>query len=329
MSRFAQYYSRFKHDAGAYDWEKRQLHLGTFFIEDDSIEFFLGEEEHRKVYKHRVYHLNCAPDIIVMRFANDIDIPVERDFEPAMAKDEPSCFVIIDNRENLRTVAIQKRKKAFTNTRQVAKILSTVIFQQLYKEHCYSFEILPDYYPEDLFKVWERQQEHASAMRFGVPAMSTDEIMKKVEELKSKDRDYFDDSLMAPMLTWLLEAKKAKYKGQYTVMPEDKKTALYVDKTSPFMRNLLTMADALGEPVELVTNDGGTFRCFIDTEEDNTDKIVSHEFNDNFLEMLFKTKKKDGSKVEPEDRLKAEEEVLGLMNSMKHEVDDAEEEQAA
>ena len=329
MSRFAQYYSRFKHDAGAYDWEKRQLHLGTFFKEDDSIDFFLGEGEQRKVYKHRVYHLNCAPDIIVMRFANDIDIPVERDFEPAMAKDEPSCFVIIDNRENLRTVAIQKRKKAFTNTRQVAKILSTVIFQQLYKEHCYSFEILPDYYPEDLFKVWERQQEHASAMRFGVPTMSTDEIMQKVEELKSKNRDYFDDSLMAPMLTWLLEAKKAKYKGHYTVMPEDKKTALYVDKSSPFMRNLLTMADALGEPVELVTNDGGTFRCFIDTEEDNTDKIVSHEFNDNYLEMLFKAKKRDGSKVEPEDRLKAEEEVLGLMNSMKHEVDDAEEEQAA
>jgi hypothetical protein len=131
------------------------------------------------------------------------------------------------------------------------------------------------------------------------------------------------------MLTWLLEAKKAKYKGQYTVMPEDKKTALYVDKTSPFMRNLLTMADALGEPVELVTNDGGTFRCFIDTEEDNTDKIVSHEFNDNFLEMLFKAKKKDGSKVEPEDRLKAEEEVVELMNSMKHEVDDEEEELAA
>ena len=45
--------------------------------------------------------------------------------------------------------------------------------------------------------------------------------------------------------------------------------------------------------------------------------------------MLFKTKKKDGSKIEHEDRLKAEEEVVGLMNSMKHEVTDEEEEQAA
>ena len=329
MSRFAQYYSRFKHDAGAYDWEKRQLHLGTFFKEDDSIEFFLGEGEQRKVYKHRVYHLNCAPDIIVMRFANDIDIPVERDFEPAMAKDEPSCFVIIDNRDHLRTVAIQKRKKAFSNTRQVAKILSYVIDQQLFKDHCYGFEILPDYYPADLFEVWERQQAHAQSMRFGIPQMDKEEILRKVEELKSKNRDYFDDSLMGSLLDVLMAQKQAKYKGHYTVMPEEKKTALYVDKDSVYMRNMLTLADAVDEPVELVTSDGGTFRCFIDSEEDNTDKIVSHEFNDNFLEMLFKTKKKDGSKVEPEDRLKAEEEVLGLMNSMKHEVDDAEEEQAA
>ena len=118
-------------------------------------------------------------------------------------------------------------------------------------------------------------------------------------------------------------------KGHYTVMPEEKKTALYVDKDSVYMRNMLTLADAVDEPVELVTSDGGTFRCFIDSEEDNTDKIVSHEFNDNFLEMLFKAKKKDGSKVEPEDRLKAEEEVVELMNSMKHEVNDEEEELAA
>ena len=120
MSRFAQYYAKYKHDAGCYDWEQRQQHLGALFEKDESILFYMGEDDARKVYKHRVYHLGSAPGITVMRFANDIDIPVERDFEPAMAKDEPSCFVIIDNRDNLRTVAIQKRKKAFSNTRHRA-----------------------------------------------------------------------------------------------------------------------------------------------------------------------------------------------------------------
>ena len=329
MSRFAQYYIRFKHDAGCYDWEKRQLHLGALFEREESIEFFLGEGEERKVYKHKVYHLVTAPDVFVMRFANNIDIPVERDFEPATAKDEPSCFVIIDNRDHLRTVAIQKRRKAFGNTHQVAKILSTVIDQRLFRDYCYGFEITPDYYPVDLFKVWEQKQQFTQAMRFGVPQMEKEEILRLVEQLKSKNPDYYDDSLMGSFLDVLLAQKQAKYKGHYTVMPEEKKTALYVDKDSVFMRNLLTMADAIDEPVELVTSDGGTFRCFIDSDDENTDKIVSHEFNENFLEMLFKTKKRDGSKIEPEDRLKAEQEIVELMNSMKHEVDDAEEEQAA
>ena len=329
MAQFAHYYIRYKHDFAPYDWEKRQQHLGALFEKDESIEFYMGEAETRKVYKHRVYKLNSAPGIIVMRFANDIDIPVERDFEPAMAKDEPSCFVIIDNRDHLRTVAIQKRRKAFSNTRQVAKILSCVIDQQLFKNHCFGFEILPDYYPADLFEVWKRQQAHAQSLRFGVPQMDKEEILRRVDELKSKNRDYFDDSLMGSLLDVLMAQKQAKYKGHYTVMPDEKKAALYVDKDSVYMRNMLTLAEAVDEPVELVTSDGGTFRCFIDSEEDNTDKIVSHEFNENFLEMLFKGRKKDGSKIELEDRLKAEEEVVGLMNSMKHEVNDEEEEQVA
>ena len=135
---------------------------------------------------------------------------------------------------------------------------------------------------------------------------------------------------MGPLLEVLLAQRQAKYKGHYTVMPEDKKTALYLDKTSIFMRNLLTFAEAIGEPVELVTSDGGTFRCFIDNDEDVSDKIVCHEFNDSYLEILFKKNKRDGSIAEPEDLLKAEEEVVELMNSMKHEVKiEEEEEQAA
>lgn len=329
MSRFAQYYIRYKHEFCPHNWEQRQDHLALLFENDDSIQFFLGEGNERKVYKHRVYHLNTNKNIIVMRFANDIDIPVERDFEESVAKDEPSCFVIIDNRANLRTVAIQKRKRAFSNTRQVAKIISNVVDHQLYLNNCYRFEILPDYYPVDLFKVWEKHQAHSQAMRFGLPDMEKDEILRLVEKLKSKNRPYFDDSLMGSYLELILAQKQAKYKGHFTVMPEDKKTALFVDISSVYMRNLLTFAEAVGEPVELVTKDGGTFRCFIDNDEDISDKIVSHEFNDNYLEILFKEAKKDGSKIEQEDRLKAEEEVVEFMNSMKHEAVIAEEEEQA
>lgn len=325
MAQFAQYFIKYKHDFAPYEWDKRQQHLGALFEKNESIEFYSGEGEERKVYNHQVYHLNSAPQIIVMRFANSIKIPVELNFQPDTARDEPSCFVIIDNREGMRTIAIQKRRQTRWTPGQVAKILTDVISQELNNKYCYGFEILPEYYPEDLYKAWEKLQQHTSALRFCVPDMSEAEIRAKIAELKTKERDYeVDDSLIEPLIQLALEAKKAKYKYFYTVMPDDRKLPLYVDKTSTFVRNLVTMADAVGEPVELVTSDGGTFRCFVDSDEDNTSKIVCREFDTEHLEMLFRERDKDGNKIEPEDRRGSEGEILALMNGMKQESNDEE-----
>lgn len=329
MARFAHYYIRYKHEFAPHDWPNRQRHLGALFQTDGSIEFAMGEGEQRKVYKHRVRHLTAAPSIIVMRFANDIDLPVERDFQPATAKDEPSCFVIIDNRDGLRRVAIQKRRQTRWTPGQVATILQTVISDRLYTDYCYSLEIVPDYYPEDLYQAWEKLQRQVQAIRIGsLPDMTRDEMMEKVEELRQKGRDYYDDSLMAPLLQLALEAKRDKYKYTQSIMPEERKTPLYVNKTSRFVRNLITLASALGEPVELVTSDGGSFRCYVDSDADNTDKIVCSDFDATQLETLFALRDKDGNQISPEARVKAEGEVLELMNQMKHEAED-EEAQAA
>ena len=325
MSSFAQYYIRFLYEFAPYDWEKRQEYLAAFFQADDSIEFAIGEGDKRKVFNHRVYHLQNNPRIVVMQFANSIDIPVEIAYEHTFAKDEPSCFVIIDNRDNLRSVLIQKRKQAFGNPGQVAKIISSQISDRMFKEKCYSIEILPEFYPEDLFEAWEKLQQTAMAMRFGVPEMTPDEIMQKVEALKSQHKEYYDDSLMQSLLQLAVEAKKAKYKQLYTVMPEDKQTALYVDKTSVFMKNLLTLSRAINMPVELVTKDAGTFRCFVETDEDNTDKIVCREFNAGLLENLFRKRDKDGNELETSDINKIEGEIVEMLNGMKHEPEDEEE----
>lgn len=324
MSSFAQYYIRFLYEFAPYDWEKRQEYLAAFFQADDSIEFAIGEGDKRKVFNHRVYHLQNNPRIVVMQFANSIDIPVEIAYEHTFAKDEPSCFVIIDNRDNLRSVLIQKRKQAFGNPGQVAKIVGSQISDRMFKEKCYSMEILPEFYPEDLFEAWEKLQQTAMAMRFGVPEMTPDEIMQKVEALKSQHKEYYDDSLMQSLLQLAVEAKKAKYKQLYTVMPEDKQTALYVDKTSVFMKNLLTLSRAIDMPVELVTKDAGTFRCFVETDEDNTDKIVCREFNAGLLENLFRKRDKDGNELETSDINKIEGEIVEMLNGMKHEPEDEE-----
>jgi len=338
MSRFAQYFIKYHHEFAPYDWEDRQKHLGALFETDESITFGVGEpseeqkakgEIYAKTYNHRVYHLQNNPHIVVMQFANSIDIPVEIAYKQAWAKDEPSCFVIIDNRENLRTVAIQKRKKAFGNPGQVARILAARIDETLYRDKCYKMEILPEFYPEDLFEAWEKLQQNVIEMRFGVPEIEPDEILRKVKELKEKGKDYFDDSLMSALMQLAVEAKKAKYKQLYKVMPEDKKVALYVDKSSVFMKNLITMSRALDMPVELVTKDAGTFKCFVEADEDNTDKIVCREFDADLLEQLFTMRKKEGEPLEQGDITRIEGEIVEMLNAMKHESEDDEGEQVA
>lgn len=324
MSRFAQYYLQYNYDFAPREWEKRQEHLGKLLEKDDSFTFRL-EADSNKVHKHKVYHLRCNKNIIVMRFANDKPKDTENDFEPTKAPHEPSCFIMIDNRDNLRTIAIQKRKEAFSNPNQVANILAHQLNERLNLDYNYTLRIYPDYYPEDLFKAWEKLQQHVASMRFSSPdALSADEILQKVEVLKNQGKDYFDDSLMKPIIEMALAAKQDKYHQSVSVMPEDKKNALYLNKSSVYIKNMITLSAAIGEPVELVTNDGASFRCFVDHDADNTDKIVSRDFEPRTLELLFKPKDKDGNELTNEQIDKLEEEVVEFMNSIKHKSEDIE-----
>lgn len=322
MAKFAQYYIRFNQEAGSYDWEKRQKHLGELLAEDDSIKFEEGEGDSYKEYKHRVYHLAANHDIIVMRLANDKDVSHEKDFHERIIKDEPSCFLIIDNRDNMRSIAIQYRKKAFTRTAQVAELLEYQLSHILYEKHCYTLNILPDFYPEDLFEAWSSLQQHIAAVRFGIPEMSKEEILQKVELLKTKGKDYFDDSIMGPILQMAFEAKRANYKQYLTVTPEQKKVALFLDKNSTYMRNLISLSAAADIPVELITSDGASYKCFVDADSENAEKIIHREFNTEKLEYLFEAKKKNGEDVTDEDRKKVEEDVWEFMNGMQHESKD-------
>lgn len=173
----------------------RQSHLAALFAEDSTIVFGEGdpsEEQQQegipyaKVFNHRVYHLEINPNIILMQLANSFDISVEIHYENALTKNEPSCFVIIDNREGLRTVAIQNRRKAFPAPKRVAEILTEKLNRVLYGDYCYSLEILPKYYPEDLFQAWGKLQNVTRDMLFNVPDMSREEMLKRVADFKNR-----------------------------------------------------------------------------------------------------------------------------------------------
>lgn len=312
MAKFAQYYIQFVKESGCHNWEDRQDYLAQLLAEDNIL---FGDGK----YKHQFYHLAANPNIILMRLANDKDVLTEKDFQETIIKDEPSCFLIIDNRKDLRSIAIECRKKAFNTTAQVSKIIEHDLTKAIYKDNCYSLTIQPDFYPEDLFSAWTSLQQHVNAIRFGVPDMTEEDFKQKVEILKHKGKDYFDDSLMTHILQLAYEAKRTNYKQLLTVTPEEKKNALFLDKTSVYMRNLISISAAADMPVELITSDGASYKCYVDADSENAEKIIHRELDRDQLEYLFENKNKDGEILTNEQRDKIEALIVEFMNSMKHE----------
>ena len=356
MARFATYYIRFSYELCTCDWEQRQQHLAALLESDGSVTFSeqvpagrqqagsaaKGSAESNnkgsakgsraegsnkgeakvKVFPHRICHLQCNRDITVMQIANPGEIDCENNFRKGVAKDEPSCFVVFDNREGLRTVAIQNRPKAFSSPKRLADIMQRTFHRALYGEHFYLTEILPFYYPTDLLAVWQMQQANAQFLRFGVSDMTEEEIRARMEELK--DKPYYDDSLMQPMLQMALAAKQDKYRNLYTLMPEERNGVIRLDYTSSCLRNLLTLAYASNSPVELVTKDGTSFRCTVDSDGKDTDKVVQRELDEYLLDMLFTHRKKNKEEATGEDLRQAEEKVVEMLDMMKRTSQDVE-----
>ena len=161
MAKFAQYYLKYKLDDLFAQETKadRQKFFGALFEKDESIEFAVGEGEDRKVFKPKVYHLSLNKDIIVMRIANDTTKEVEQDFKKIDVKHEPSCFVVIDNRERCRRIAVQKQEGALTPKR-VCEILTKVVGDKMLAEHYIGIELFPQFYPKDFYKAWRMHQHH-------------------------------------------------------------------------------------------------------------------------------------------------------------------------
>lgn len=337
MARFATYSIKYRREPGCYDWQDRQQHLADLFAPESRMSFGEGKpsdeqkakgQTHARKFNHRVHHLKCNHNIIVLQLANSIDVAMENQFETVNRRDEPSEFVIIDNRKGIRTVAIQNRKKAFSAPRKVADILQQEISTRLYKDHCYTIEIMPEYYPEDLYKLWEMRQRDIQLLRFSSPQkMEEKEVIQKAEEMQKLWPERYNATFMSQLLSIALMARKANYDMKFDISPLDKKCMLFVDQNSTYMQNLVTMARASGEPVEIVTKDGSTFRCFVDTEDENTDKIVHHELDQSLLEMFFKDKRKDGEKAGPEDIDKAEAKVVEMLNAIKKTEEDTKEQE--
>ena len=309
MAKFSHYYLKYKLDdifAQELKAERQKL-FGEMLEKDDSISFILGEDENKKHYKHMVKHLRLNHDIIVMRIANDSKKDVIQDFKKMSVRHEPPCYVIIDNREHCRRVAIQRNKDAWASTDSVAKVMTTVLDKAL-RRSCYiGISMHPQYYPKDFYKAWRMHQHHTSRLWFG---LTEGEIPQSF-----RTEPQTDDTIMGFALEVNEELQRKKYRTELVLSSAQNNTPLFVDEDSVYIRNLVNFHALTGSPIVIETSDGARFTCFIDDEEDSAN-IITSEIDRNILDILFGEAEGDAAT--------AESKVMEFVNGMKYEVDDNE-----
>lgn len=309
MAKFSHYYLKYKLDdifAQEHKAERQKL-FGEMLEKDDSISFILGEDENKKHYKHMVKHLRLNHDIIVMRIANDSKKDVIQDFKKMSVRHEPPCYVIIDNREHCRRVAIQRNKDAWASTDSVAKVMTTVLDEAL-RRSCYiGVSMHPQYYPKDFYKAWRMHQHHTSRLWFG---LTEGEIPQSF-----RTEPQTDDTIMGFALEVNEELQRKKYRTELVLSSAQNNTPLFVGEDSVYIRNLVNFHALTGSPIVIETSDGARFTCFIDDEEDSAN-IITSEIDRNILDILFGEAEGDVAT--------AESKVMEFVNRMKYEVDDNE-----
>lgn len=304
MAKFAQYYLRYNLGNLFASNDERQRHFGSLFETDESIEFFTGEGKDKKVYKHKVYHLSQNKDVIIMRFANNKEKTVEQDFKSVSVKHEPWCYVIIDNRENCRRIAIQKCKDAFNSTDSVSHIITECIDKRMQRDHFIGIELHPQYYPKDFYKAWTLRQYQTARIRFNI---SEGQLPANFDKTELDDNSIMDFAIMVNE-----ETKREKYRTVLELYPPESSEILPVDTDSSYIRNLVKFSAQTGSSIDIVTLDGARFKCFID-EDEESESIVCNELDTNLLNTLFEERTEDRDAVE----LK----VLEYVNGVKYTVD--------
>lgn len=315
MAKFAQYYLEYLKDNlfSKEKWDERQKHFGAYFESNDSIDFSLGEDEARKTFKHDVYHLSKNKDIIVMRIANVKTKEVIQDFKTVPVRHEPPCFVIIDNRDRCRRFAIQKNKESFSTTESLKKIVQEVLDKRMQADHYMGIKLHPQFYPRDFYKAWRLRQYNTSCIRFNI----SDGILP--DKFECEDLD--DQSIMDFAIKLNEEECRKKYRSVLELNPALDAPFLAVDESSTFIRNLVKFHANTGASIEIVTNDGSRFTCYIDDDEES-DSIVTNEIDTEYLDVLFLD---DKEKEDEENRKKittAETELVKFINKMKVEADE-------
>lgn len=206
--------------------ENKQKTFQDLFNKESSFMFSIGNQ----VFRHQIL-LNYN-GIILMRIANNKVIRQEADFQIHELMNQPSCLVIIDNRGNCQTIAIQNLSSAFDKPDRVARIMQQA-FNASLKPSGLTMDIRARIEEATFWKIIDSHPDGFKSIKFDIPYPNLPRVADNVDEL----------------LKEVCKELGANTKFEINAIQGQ---TLNLEKTSSLLNNLIKGASISGHPIKLL-----------------------------------------------------------------------------
>lgn len=156
--------------------EKKQEAFQSLFDDDSAFTFTVGNE----TFNHQIL-LNSG-GIIMLRIANNKKIRHEENFVVKNIDDQPSSIVIIDNRKDCQSIAIQDKRSSFSSTEQIAGIMKKS-FNSLLWRSLLVVDIRRRLEEKSFWRLVNHYPQGIKAVRFGISYPNLPRVSDNVRDL--------------------------------------------------------------------------------------------------------------------------------------------------
>lgn len=167
-------------------WDNKQKIFGDLF--DSELAFIYRTHRHG----HEV--LFNENGLIFLKLANNKQIVQESSFKTRTLEHNPSCNILIDNRQDIQNLYIEKSSYAFSDTSVTANILEKT-FNRYLSEKGLSISITHRYKTQEFWDIIESAEKGVKMLRFSLQYPNLPDVRQKMgdmladtsQKLKSKE----------------------------------------------------------------------------------------------------------------------------------------------
>lgn len=139
--------------------ESKQTYLQGILLDKN----FKFNSKREGIFEHQLrYNSN---GVIILKLANNKQLSLEENFKKKKHNYSPSCFVIIDNRQDVQHIAIEDNSTAFSTTDVVRNIMECSLRKAL-KIYGLTISIKKEYQKTEFWRLLEHYPKGVSMVRF-------------------------------------------------------------------------------------------------------------------------------------------------------------------